>query len=86
VANGDVTVSISIAGGVSKSAVFDSATRVKAKLHDSNNAALSGVDLTADADWQVYVVNKLTSQLVGKANAQLESEVSWTAKTFTAAT
>ena len=85
-ATGDCTISISVEGGVAKSASFDSSTRVKVKLFDFNIAKGSGIDLTDDADWQVYAVNKLASLLGAKANQQLESEASWTAKTYTEAT
>tara|TARA_Y100000310_G_scaffold336581_2_gene421533 strand:+ start:443 stop:697 length:255 start_codon:yes stop_codon:yes gene_type:complete len=83
-ATGDVTISIAVEGGVTKSATFNSATRVKAKLYvtDSNSA----VDLSVDADWQIYAVNKATSALVAQANKQLEKEQTYTAKTFTPAT
>jgi hypothetical protein len=80
-ATGDVTVSIAVEGGVTKSAVFDSATRQKVKLYvtsEDNN-------LSADAAWQVYAVNKLASGLIAQANSQLEIETTITRKTFTAA-
>ena len=82
-ATGDVTISIAVEGGTTKSATFNSATRVKAKLYvtDSNSA----VDLSVDADWKVYAVNKAASALVAQANKQLESETTFTAKTYTAA-
>ena len=82
-ATGDVTISIAVEGGVTKSATFNSVTRVKAKLYvtDSNSA----VDLSVDADWQVYAVNKAASALVTQANKQLEKETTYTAKTYTAA-
>jgi isoaspartyl peptidase/L-asparaginase-like protein (Ntn-hydrolase superfamily) len=76
-ATGDVTVSIAVEGGVTKSATFDSATRVKAKLY---------VDASADADWQVLMVNKSAATIVNQANKQLEGEVSYTPKSFTAST
>ena len=75
-ATGDVTVSIAVEGGVTKNATFNSATRVKTKLH---------VDISTDADWQVYAVNKAAAVLVDQANRQLESETSYTAKTYSAA-
>jgi len=75
-ATGDVTVSIAVEGGVTKSATFNSATRVKTKLH---------VGISTDADWQVYAVNKTAGLLVGQANRQLESETSYTKKTDSAA-
>jgi hypothetical protein len=80
-ATGDVTLSIVVEGGATKSATFDSATRVKAKLY----VTTADSDLSADADWQVYAINQAASQLISHANKQLESETSFTAKTFTAA-
>ena len=82
-AAGDVTLSIAVEGGATKSVVIDSATRVKAKLFMDNPVTQ---DLSDDADWQVHVINKLARQLVNNANSQLKSETSFTAKTFTAAT
>jgi len=80
-ATGDVTISIAVEGGATKSASFNSATRVKAKLYVTD----SDLDLSADADWQVYAVNKAASVLVAQANNQLEKETTFTAKTYTAA-
>jgi hypothetical protein len=80
-ATGDVTISIAVEGGTTKSATFNSATRVKAKLY----ATSFSLDLSADADWQVYAVNKGASALVAQANNQLESETTFTAKTYTPA-
>ena len=80
-ATGDVTISIAVEGGVTKSAAFNSATRVKAKVYVTD----SDLDLSADADWQVYAVNQAASVLVVQANKQLESETTFTAKTYTAA-
>ncbi len=82
-ASGDVTLSIVVEGGATKSVVIDSATRVKAKLFMSNPVTQ---DLSDDADWQVYVINRLAKQLINNANSQLKSETTFTPKTFTAAT
>ena len=83
-ATGDITISIAVEGGVTKSATIDSATRVLAKaLNDSEEDA----DLSADADWQVYRVNKFASQIVRDANRKQETDAvgDLTAKTYTAA-
>ena len=83
-ANGDITISIAVAGGTTKSATINSASRVLAKaLNDSEEDA----DLSADADWQVYRVNKFASQIVRDANRKQESTAvgGLTAKTYTAA-
>ena len=58
-ATGDVTLSIAVEGGATKSVVIDSATRVKAKLFMDNPVTQ---DLSDDADWQVHVINKLASR------------------------
>ena len=75
-ATGDVTISIAVEGGVTKTASFNSATLVKAKAYQS---------ISTDADWQVYNVNKSTNTIVALANKQLESELSISAKSYTAA-
>ena len=75
-ATGDVTVSIAVEGGVTKSATFNSATRIKTKLY---------VDISTDADWQVYAVNKAAATLIDQANRQLESEATITKKTYSVA-
>ena len=80
-ATGDVTVSIAVEGGVTKTATFNSATRVKAKLY----ATTERDDYSSDAAWQVYAVNKAAGSLVAQANKQLGNETSYTPKTFTAA-
>ena len=81
-ATGDVTVSIAIEGGVTKSVVLPSATRIKNKLFRTSE----GNDLSVDVNWQLDVVNGWAGRLVEQANQQLESETTYTAQTFTAAT
>ena len=80
-ATGDVTISVAVEGGVTKTVTLDSATREKSKLHFTSDMK----DLSADADWQAYVVNKMATSLVSGANARIASETSYTKKTFTAA-
>ena len=82
-ASGDVTLSIAVEGGVTKSVTLDSATRTKIKSYVGGTYTAS--DLSVDANWQVYAINKWAAELVSYANRQLESETSYTAKTFTAA-
>ena len=81
-ATGDVTISVAVEGGVTKSVSLASATRVKNKLYrtSENN------DLSADADWQLDVVNGWAGRLIEQANNQLELETTFTRQTFTAAT
>ena len=79
---GDVTISLAVSGGVTKSVVLDSATRVLCRSVAS--AADAAID--TDAEWQVLMVNKLGKVLTTVANRKLEADASWTPKTFTAAT
>ena len=80
-ATGDVTISVAVAGGVTKSVVLDSATRVLSRTYVTGNN--SSID--TDAEWQVFEVNKLASVILAQANHQAQSAASWTPKTFTAA-
>jgi len=81
-ATGDVTISIAVEGGVTKSVVLDSATRVLAL----KNATANDASVDTDAEWQVSVINKLGNVVLTTANRQAEADASWTAKSFTKAT
>tara|TARA_R100001086_G_scaffold64632_1_gene30067 strand:+ start:64 stop:315 length:252 start_codon:yes stop_codon:yes gene_type:complete len=82
-ATGDVTVSVAIAGGVTKTVTLTSATRIKAKLlNDDANAS----DLSNDATWAAFAVNELAAVITQDANDRLRNEASWTPIKFTAAT
>ena len=76
-ATGDVTVSVAIAGGVTKTVTLTSDTRVKAKLVSEHNV---------DEAWAAATVNALASLIATDANQQLRDEASWTPVAFTAAT
>jgi hypothetical protein len=80
-ATGDVTLSLAIAGGVTKTVTLDSATRVLSR------AAVVGSAPTIDTDaaWAVFEINKLANVVLAQANQQAQSAASWTPKTFTAA-
>ena len=81
-ATGDTTISIAVEGGVTKSVVLDSATRVLARANvEGNDEAID-----TDAEWQVFEGNKLASVIIAQANSQAQAAASWTPKTFTAAT
>ena len=84
-ATGDVTLSIAVEGGVAKTVVVDSATRVLAKAYADTRDG--HVDLSADADWQVSEVNRWATSIISDANNQQKgaATASLTAKTFTAA-
>jgi hypothetical protein len=81
-ATGDTTISIAIEGGVTKSVVLDSATRVLSR------AAVTASDAGNDTDveWQVLMVNKLGNVILAQANSKAQASASWSPKTFTAAT
>ena len=80
-ATGDVTISVVVEGGVTKSVVLDSATRVLSRA----NVAENDDEIDTDAEWQVLEVNKLASVILAQANSQAQAAASWTPKTFTAA-
>ena len=81
-ATGDTTISIAVEGGVTKSVVLDSATRVLSLANVTTED--NGID--TDAEWQVFEVNKLASVIIAQANSQAQAAASWTPKSFTAAT
>jgi len=81
-ATGDCTISLAVEGGVTKSVVLDSATRVLARANVEGN----NPDIDTDAEWQVFEVNKLANVIIAQANSQAQAAASWTPKTFTAAT
>ncbi len=81
-ATGDVTISIAVEGGVTKTVVLNSATRVLARAFAEN------VDKTIDDDakWQVLQINKMGNSILSVANKHGIASLSYTPKTFTAAT
>ena len=81
-ATGDVTISIAVEGGVTKTTTIDSATRVLARAYDENLYA----DIDTDAKWLVSEINKMTSSIVNRANDHGRASLSYTPKTFTPAT
>jgi|TARA_R100001530_G_scaffold24973_2_gene20189 hypothetical protein len=81
-ATGDVTISVAVAGGVTKTVTLDSATRVLSRA----NVAGNDETIDTDAEWQVFVVNKLANVILAQANSQAQAAASWTPKTYTAAT
>ena len=79
-ATGDVTINIVVEGGVTKTVVLPSATRV---LHRARYS-----ELGSDAAWQAMMVNKFGDLLNNAANKQQEATTvaGLTAPSFTAAT
>jgi len=75
-AAGDVTLSLAIDGGDTKTVILTSATREKSKLETA---------ITEDVDWMIFEVNKLALVITSQANSQLASETTFTPVTFTAA-
>ena len=81
-ATGDVMISIAVEGGVTKSVVLDSATRVLARA----SAEANDPEIDTDAEWQVLEVNKMGNGILNRANKHGIASLSYTPKTFTAAT
>ena len=81
-ATGDVTISVAVEGGVTKSVVLDSATRVLARAYVEANDE----NIDDDAKWQVLEVNKMGNNILNRANKQGIASLSYTPKTCTAAT
>ena len=81
-ATGDVTISIAVEGGVTKSVTLDSATRVLARAYIEANSP----DIDDDVKWQVLQINKMGNSILNVANKHGKATVSYTPKTFTAAT
>ena len=81
-ATGDVTISVAVEGGVTKTVVLNSATRVLARAYTENMD--EGID--TDAKWQVFQINKMGNSILNTANKHGIASLSYTPKTFTAAT
>ena len=81
-ATGDVTVSVAVEGGSTKTVALTSETRVKAKVV---NDSASPNDLSGDDAWAAFAANTLAAIIVTDANSQLKTEASWTPVTFTEA-
>lgn len=81
-ATGDVTISITIEGGATKSYVLNSATRVLARAYDEGMDS----DIDTDVKWQVFEVNKMGNGVLNRANKHGVASLSYTPKTGTPAT
>ena len=81
-ATGDVTISVTVEGGATKSVVLNSATRVLARAY----VEAMDESIDDDAKWQVMEVNKMGSGILNRANKHGIASLSYTPKTFTAAT
>jgi hypothetical protein len=80
-ATGDVTISVAVTGGVTKSVVLDSATRGLSRTYVTGD----NPSIDTDAEWQVFMINKMGKMVLAQANSQAQAAASWTPKTFTAA-
>ena len=85
-ATGDCSLSISVEGGVTKTVAIDSATRVLALAYETARTSNDPDPVNTDAEWQVLMINYLADHVVLNANRQQEAGLSYTAKTYTAAT
>ena len=81
-ATGDVTISITVEGGVTKTVTLNSDTRVLARAYTEANDA----EIDDDAKWQVFQINKMGNSILNVANKHGIASLSYTPKTFTAAT
>ena len=80
-ATGDVTISIAVEGGVTKTVVLNSATRVLARAY----VQAMDESIDDDAKWQVMEVNKMGNGVLNRAKKHGIASLSYTPKTFTAA-
>ena len=85
-ATGDCSLSISVEGGVTKTVAIDSATRVLALAFETVRTSGNDDPINTDAEWQALMVNYLADKIVLNANRQQEAGLTYTAKTYTAAT
>ena len=81
-ATGDVTISVTVEGGATKSVVLDSATRVLARAY----VEAMDENIDDDAKWQVLEVNKMGNGILNRANKHGIASLSYTPKTGTPAT
>ena len=81
-ATGDITITLGIEGGVTKTVTLGSDVRVLARAYVENADDL----IDTDAKWQVVEVNNMGNDIVKRANTQGRASLSYTPKTFTAAT
>ena len=84
-AAGDVTISIAIEGGVTKSVGLASDIRVKSKAYAVLSPPPSELDLSVDANWQINLINDFADRIVGQANAKATQDAIPTPITFTSA-
>ena len=81
-ANGDITLSIAIEGGVTKTVTLGSDVRVLARAYTEN----VDDEIDDDVKWQVHQINKMGNGILHSANKHGIAILAYTPKTFTAAT
>ena len=81
-ATGDITLSIAIEGGVTKTVTLGSDVRVLARAYTEN----VDDEIDTDVKWQVVQINKMGNIILTVANNQGIASLAYTPKTFTAAT
>jgi len=81
-ATGDVTISIAVEGGVTKTVTLNSDTRILARAYVETNDA----EIDTDVKWQVHQINRMGNRIIHTANKHGIASLSYTPKTFTAAT
>ena len=84
-ATGDVTISVAVAGGVTKTATIPTATRVQAMAWLNRNRGSAEDPNLTDATWSVYLANSAANGIIHAAEKQLISAAAPTTPTFTAA-
>ena len=82
-ATGDITLSIAIEGGVTKTVTLGSDVRVLARAYTE---ASVNAEIDTDVKWQVHQINKMGNGIIHAANKHGIASLSYTPKTFTAAT
>ena len=82
-ATGDVTISIAVEGGVTKTVTLGSDVRVLARAYTE---ASVNAEIDTDVKWQVHQINKMGNGIIHAANKHGIASLSYTPKTFTAAT
>jgi len=85
VATGDITIVVTVEGGIAKTATIPSATRINALAWMNRAEAGREVDLT-DATYSVHLANSAANGIIHAAEKQLVQAAKPSTPTFTAAT
>ena len=82
-ATGDITITLGIEGGVTKTVTLGSDVRVLSRAYTEANV---DAEIDTDVKWQVVQINKMANGIIHTANKHGIASLSYTPKTFTAAT